>query len=249
MLAQTLKQAARRVTPDWAAEWIQERRLPHQVELLMKRAEGCRSPEAMFELLGEFPDFVAQQFPREIAGLLRIVEGLAPSRMIEIGSYRGGTVFLFARYCQPDARILSLDWRYRPGRKGAIPRFAAPGQTIQCVEGDSHSTAVRDKAAEYFHGELVDFLFIDGDHSYQGVKADFEMYSPMVRPGGVIAFHDINPDFAMTRGQRVNADSGEVPRFWLELKARYPEAYELIHFDNPADQDGAGIGVLPWNGS
>jgi predicted O-methyltransferase YrrM len=37
----------------------------------------------------------------------------------------------------------------------------------------------------------LDFLFIDGDHTYKGVKEDFEMYSPLVRKGGVIAFHDI----------------------------------------------------------
>jgi predicted O-methyltransferase YrrM len=40
----------------------------------------------------------------------------------------------------------------------------------------------------------VDFLFIDADHSYEGVKKDFEMYSPLVRKGGIIAFHDIIPD-------------------------------------------------------
>jgi hypothetical protein len=36
-------------------------------------------------------------------------------------------------------------------------------------------------------------LFIDGDHTYEGVRRDFEMYSPLVRKGGIIAFHDIYP--------------------------------------------------------
>jgi len=49
-------------------------------------------------------------------------------------------------------------------------------------------------------------LFPDGDHSYEGVKRDFEMYSPLVRPGGIIAFHDT-----------VFMDG--VRRFWAELKA------------------------------
>jgi len=35
-------------------------------------------------------------------------------------------------------------------------------------------------------GRQVDFLFIDGDHSYEGVKKDFEMYSSLVRKGGVV---------------------------------------------------------------
>jgi predicted O-methyltransferase YrrM len=39
----------------------------------------------------------------------------------------------------------------------------------------------------------VDFLFIDGDHTYEGVTRDFEMYSPLVKRGGIIAIHDIVP--------------------------------------------------------
>ena len=87
----------------------------------------------------------------------------------------------------------------------------------------------------YFRGEKLDFLFIDGDHSYDGVKADFEMYAPMVRPGGLIAFHDINPDHRSLRGDRYDhleetggvpkvegAISGDVPRFWSDVKGRYP---------------------------
>jgi predicted O-methyltransferase YrrM len=41
-------------------------------------------------------------------------------------------------------------------------------------------------------GEKADFLFIDGDYTYEGVKRDL-MYSPLVREGGIIAFHDICP--------------------------------------------------------
>jgi MMP 1-O-methyltransferase len=38
--------------------------------------------------------------------------------------------------------------------------------------------------------EPLALLWIDGDHSYAGVKADVEAWVPFVRPGGVIAFHD-----------------------------------------------------------
>lgn len=36
----------------------------------------------------------------------------------------------------------------------------------------------------------IEFLWIDGDHSYQGAKADFDLYSPFMAEGGIIAFHD-----------------------------------------------------------
>ena len=37
---------------------------------------------------------------------------------------------------------------------------------------------------------MIDFLHIDGDHTYEGVKLDWELYSPKVRPGGYITVHD-----------------------------------------------------------
>ena len=79
----------------------------------------------------------------------------------------------------------------------------------------------------------MDFLFIDGDHSYDGVKKDFEMYSPLLAPGGMIAFHDIvdGPE----------ASVGGVPKFWRELKAGHTH----LEFVKSWQQGGWGIGVLP----
>ena len=37
----------------------------------------------------------------------------------------------------------------------------------------------------------IRLLFIDGDHSYEGCRRDFELWSPFVVPGGIIAFHDV----------------------------------------------------------
>jgi hypothetical protein len=63
----------------------------------------------------------------------------------------------------------------------------------------------------------VDFLFIDGDHSYEGVKKDFEMYSPLVKSGGLIAFHDIvDTDLIRSAGHGVHI-------FWRQLKGKKTE--------------------------
>jgi predicted O-methyltransferase YrrM len=75
----------------------------------------------------------------------------------------------------------------------------------------------------------LDFLFIDGDHSYEGVKKDWEMYSPLVRKGGLIAFHDIAPNY----------DSGS-RKFYNEIK----DGFEHVEFVEDAEQDIMGIGVL-----
>ena len=51
-------------------------------------------------------------------------------------------------------------------------------------------------------GRPLDVLFIDGDHSYDGVASDFAAYGPLVRQGGLIGFHDIvaQPDTGVERG-------------------------------------------------
>jgi predicted O-methyltransferase YrrM len=83
-------------------------------------------------------------------------------------------------------------------------------------------------------------LFIDGDHSYDAVKADFSHYGPLVRGGGLIAFHDIVPDFRTRFGTPTDSDTGEVPRFWAEVTQRY-KTTEIIE---SVQQDGYGIGIV-----
>ena len=56
----------------------------------------------------------------------------------------------------------------------------------------------------------VDFLFLDGDHSYDAVRRDFELYEPLVTPGGLVAFHDVSP--------QTTPDTVGTARFWAELK-------------------------------
>ena len=73
----------------------------------------------------------------------------------------------------------------------------------------------------------VDFLFIDDDHSYEGIKKDFEMYSPLVRKGGIIAFHDIVPSGYPT-----------VYKFWNEVK------YEYLEIVKDRNQNCYSIGII-----
>jgi Methyltransferase domain len=77
-------------------------------------------------------------------------------------------------------------------------------------------------------------LFIDGDHRYEGVKADFENYASLVRIGGLIGFHDI-VDGPVD-------EVGGVPDFWRELKATGVRFVELV--DVYRAEGSCGIGVL-----
>lgn len=192
------------------------------------------------------------QSRREITELLRLLEETPPRVVLEIGTATGGTLYLFSRVAAPDALLVSLDLRHGPfgggypvWRKPLYRSFATRRQRVELVGGDSHAPATLE-AIRRLGAEPIDLLFIDGDHTYAGVKADFEMYSPLVAPDGIIALHDIVPAANDTDSCRGTDDPGhsyrvgDVPQFWAELRARTP----VREFVENWDQGSFGIGVI-----
>jgi predicted O-methyltransferase YrrM len=182
----------------------------------------------------------ASQKRDELLGLLERIRALEPRSVCEIGTSAGGTLYLLTRVSRPDALVISVDLVIPPNTAAARRRMARPGQRLVSIRGDSQAQTTRDRVAELLAGEPLDVLFIDGDHSYEGVRRDFELYSPLVREGGIIALHDINEDFATRHGVQTSSISGDVPRYWRELKATH-RTEELIA---DPDQDGYGIGIV-----
>lgn len=74
----------------------------------------------------------------------------------------------------------------------------------------------------------IDILFIDGDHTYDGVKRDFELFLPHLRPNSYVLFHDtlwdLHPEHSGSR-----ADMG-VPKFVEELRVRHFPVITLMQF-------------------
>jgi len=179
------------------------------------------------------------QLRAEALRLLRLIEGLRPRAVLEIGTLHGGSLLLWARAAAPNATLISVDlppWEADDpaeyAKRSAIERVGSGRQRVQTVRGDSHDPSVRQQARQLLKGTAVDVLFLDGDHSYDGVARDFRDYVDLVRPGGMVALHDIHPH---SRGW-----GGDVPRFWKEIRERHR------HIEIIADphQDGYGIGVL-----
>jgi len=171
----------------------------------------------------------------EILGLLIRCEKIHPQYILEIGTARGGTLFFFSRIADKNAGIISIDL---PGgssgggySKLKIPlykSFARKNQEIHLFRANSHDINTLKKVRKILKRNHLDILFIDGDHSYEGVKKDFEMYSPLVKNEGFIIFHDIN---CVTMG---------VYKFWKEIKKKYLHE-EIIQDWNFKE---LGIGVL-----
>ena len=179
------------------------------------------------------------QIPEEIKALLEMLASNPPHTVLEIGTARGGTLFLLSRSATADARLASIDL---PGGTfgGGYERIWIPlvrslplrGQRLELIRADSHDPATYAQTLEWLAGAPLDFLLIDGDHRFEGVRRDFLMYGPLVRPGGLIAIHDIVP------GDEDKV--GGVPAFWNVVKGIY-ETRELVH---DWEQGGFGLGVV-----
>ena len=191
------------------------------------------------------------QVRSEILQLGKLLKELAPRRTLEIGTNYGGTLFLLCTVSAPEAKIISVDLPFGPfgggypARKIPIFRqFPKSGQELHLIRADSHREETKERLLRLLRGERLDFLFIDADHTYEGVSRDFEMYAPLVRSGGMIAFHDI-----VTHKQ---GTSCEVEKFWNEVKQKYPHR-EFVERLTPgtmpvavtgAPMETSGLGVL-----
>lgn len=124
------------------------------------------------------------QSPKEAAAFLARMDAIGVRSMLEIGTFTGG----FARFCGEVMGwdVVSVDIQR--------PIIAPRGYTF-----------VHSASADYTPEGRFDLVFIDGDHSYAGVKADYERFLPYADK--VIALHDV---FG-------NHECGGVATFFLEL--------------------------------
>jgi predicted O-methyltransferase YrrM len=182
----------------------------------------------------------ANQRWSELSRLIHLLRRRELSRVLEIGVSGGGTLALWAQLAKDDAHLIGLDLTIPASAQELVNSKRRPQQSVQFIQGDSHGEGVRREIALSFRDQPLDFLFVDGDHSYEGVKKDWEMYSPMVRRGGLVAFHEIVPDHGTRFGTATESDAGGVFRFWVEVK----QGFRSCEFVEDAAQDGYGIGVV-----
>ena len=181
----------------------------------------------------------AMQKPDELGPLVRFIKAHPePKTVLEIGTCAGGTLWLWCRLAALDALIISLDLpggpfsaniRYIPHQ---LLSYKNPDQRLELIQADSHQPVALSAVRRTLGDREVDLLMIDGDHTLEGVTKDWEDYSPLVRPGGLVIFHDIvdhSETFPLC----------QVKPLWDQLKENY-EYYEFIGSGDP----WGGIGVL-----
>lgn len=210
---------------------------PELAHATRERLDACRTVADYIRFIR--PLLHPTQVDSEIAGLLQLATERRVERIIEIGTAQGGTTFLLSRAIPSTRWTLSIDLRPRHTR--VLRFFNQPERTFHALGGSSIGPAVLQRVESLLAGAPVDLLFIDGDHSYEGVKADLAHYRRFVRPGGLIVFHDIVPvaeTGAPTAGHRW---VGGVPKFWQEVRGQGSRSWEFVE---SWDQGGFGIGVI-----
>lgn len=160
-----------------------------------------------------------------------VIEKLRPKVFVELGTHSGNSYFSFCQSIQENqsgTKAFAVDTWEGDTHAGFYGEQVFNSVEQANLQYKSFSTLLRttfDSAAGYFDNGSVDLLHIDGLHTYEAVKHDFDTWLPKMSKNGVVLFHDTN----------VRRDSFGVYRLWEELSKEY-KSLEFFH--------SHGLGIL-----
>lgn len=199
-----------------------------------------------FELaLTSIYTFSAMQKPEELAPLIELVVAKEPRIIAEIGFGKGGTSWAWSKIPSLEHLII-IDLPSGPyggseseevqKKLSFISQLTKAKVTY--IAGNSANSECLEKAQEALDKKLIDFLYIDGNHTYDGVKSDFLIYKDLVTPGGLIGFHDV--------AFHAPESGCDVKRFWDEVKESGIPKDKFSEFILPTEPSWGGNGVIEW---
>lgn len=165
-------------------------------------------------MIAEAPEIL--QRPEEFAEVLAMYRDRSPLRVLEIGTYHGGTLFHWLQEAQSGAKIVAVDSQDRVSL--SLDEWTPDGVEVVFITADSSSTETAELVGA--HGPF-DWVFIDAGHYEHEVRRDWELYGQMCAEDGVVILHDVSRDDEYPHIQ--------VWKLWAELQDSYPT--ELIGID------------------
>lgn len=164
--------------------------------------------------------------------LYGLTRALKPSVAVEIGSARGKSACYVGQALKENGtgKLFAIDPHTRTdwNDENSIDTLEEMRRNIRMLKLERQVEIIRDVSARAAGRWMlpIDMIFIDGDHSYEGVKRDWELFAPFVKQFGIVVFHDtiwdLKPDSPYSR-----ADMG-VPAFVEELRV---QGYPVTTFD------------------
>tara|TARA_B100001248_G_scaffold262670_1_gene260714 strand:- start:1724 stop:2518 length:795 start_codon:yes stop_codon:yes gene_type:complete len=173
----------------------------------------------------------AIDFHGHLSFLYWLLEVAKPSRIVELGVFRGDSLATFSqatRELNLDSKIYGIDCWQGDSTTGNY------GEEVYSVVKDyfdsncPNTTLIRayfDEALQYFEDQSIDILHIDGLHTYEACKHDFETWLPKLSKKSIVLMHDTE----------VVSDNFGVHKFWQEVSQNYP-AFTFNHSN--------GLGVV-----
>jgi cephalosporin hydroxylase len=163
------------------------------------------------------------QHSEEFANWLTMLEELKPRVGMEIGAGQGASSRAFIEFIPTIEKFICLDIQdkaeHYPGMvpiKRKLRIFPHPKAVY--VKGDSIQLSTRREVVRVLGGEELDFLFIDGCHEFLNICADFWSYSPLVRKGGLVGFHDTQTSNINKNGYRKRiVNNYGAHEFWIKF--------------------------------
>lgn len=160
--------------------------------------------------------------------LYALAKSLKPDVCVEIGSALGNSAAFVGMALAEikKGKIYCID-PHSPTQwndNNAVDSFQTFHNNLKSLHLEGYYECIRTyspEAAKQWN-KPIDMLFIDGDHSYAGVKQDWDLFSPFVKPFGVVIFHDTMWEISGQDSQYRRDDMG-VPKFVEELRVQgYP---------------------------
>lgn len=153
----------------------------------------------------------------EFRELLNLYGERRPRRVLEIGTFHGGTLYHWLRNAPKGAHVVSVD-SYTAGidNRHLYDDWRPEGVQLHVICGDSRDRTIINQVREL---GPFDWIFIDADHIEASVQADWDNYRPMAAPQAIVALHDICPS---------PHDWLQVDRVWRRIQAAGYITQELV---------------------
>lgn len=178
----------------------------------------------------------------EAAYLYDLARGTGATTIVEIGRYKGGSTLLLAAAMSSEARLYSYDLHVKQSYlysgvelddelRRALERFGLADR-VELAVANSHTVEPP--------SDTCGLVFVDGDHSYAGVRADYGHWRPVIPHGGHLVFHDAGAagDLSVPHTEIVCAVA-EIERDDARYFVRHEATGTLVHFERTDE-------VAPW---